>query len=230
MSDIINISVVALAALLHATLQLGLGCLTLLYHESASRHITKKTKRLISSFFSGFGIMIILLLGASCFLVDRLLGNLFSGGIFYILIGVLVALALVMWFFYYRRGTSTELWLPKPFAHFVDHRAKVTSNDTESFSLGILCAFAELPIAIVPLIIATSNILVSSPNLQLLLVALYTLITVSPLFIFRLAIHTGHTAVDIQKWRLRNKTFLRFISGIAFLVLATFIIVFEATP
>jgi len=228
MSDLLNTAIIILAAILHATLQLGLGSLTLLYHESAGRNIAKKTKRLVSSFISGVGIMVILLLGASCFIVDRLLGNPLPQEIFYVLIGVLTALAIIMWFFYYRRGNSTELWLPKRFALFTNRRAQSTNNDTEAFSLGLFCTFAELPIAIAPLILATSSILNTNPDYQLLQVALYSLITVAPPLIFRLAIHTGRTAVDVQKWRLRNKTFLRLISAAAFLALAAFIVVFKA--
>jgi len=227
MSDLLNTSIVVLAAILQATLQLGLGSLTLLYHESASRNITKKTKRLISSFISGVGLMVILLLGATCFIVDRLLGNPLSQEIFYILIGVLTALAIIMWFFYYRRGHSTELWLPKRFALFTNRRAQSTGSDTEAFSLGIFCTFAELPIAVAPLILATSSILDTTPDYQLIQLALYCLITIAPLLIFRFAIHTGRTAVDVQKWRVRNKTFLRLISAAAFLALAAFIVVFK---
>ena len=225
-ANLTAIATVILAALLHATVQLGLAALTLLYHESATRHVTKKTKSLISSFIAGTGIMIILLVGATCFIADRLIGIPICTEVLCAIAGVLIATSIIMFFLYYRKS-GTELWIPKPIANFVHHRAKVTDNNTEAFSLGILCSISELPIIITPLVVATSSILSAPAYLQLLLVALYAIIAVLPPIIFRLSVHTGRTAIDIQKWRLKNKNFLRAISGFAFLILALFIITFQ---
>ncbi len=225
-TDLINLATVFLAAVLHAAVQLGLSALTLLYHESATRHVTKKTKRLISSFIAGTGIIIILLLGVACFIADRLLGIPLCTELICTIAGVLIASSIVMFFFYFRHS-GTELYIPKPVANFIHRRANITDSNTEAFSLGILCALTELPIVIAPIVIAASCILTTSPEFQLLLVPLYTIIAIAPSIAFRFSVHTGRTAIDIQKWRLKNKSFLRAISGIAFLTLAIFIIVFK---
>lgn len=47
------IGVIVLAALVHATLQMNLGSLLLLYHESLGKHIKKRTKFLVSNYIFG---------------------------------------------------------------------------------------------------------------------------------------------------------------------------------
>ena len=52
-------------------------------------------------------------------------------------------------------------------------------------------------------------------------------IAILPLILTRIMIRRGKTVVDIQKWRVKNKTFLRVVSGVCFVVLAMFIIAFK---
>ena len=227
MSEILSIATIALAGLVHATLQLGLSCLLLLYHESMGKHVRKRTRRLVSSFISGSGILVFLLLAATCFIISNIFNGALTAEILAIAIGILAALAIVMWFFYYKTSKSTELWLPKVVARFVDSRAKTTNSNTEAFSLGILTCFAELPFIIILILIAGNSILELPTTHQTLMVAVYTIISIIPFIVLRFAIRSGKTVVDIQKWRLRNKTFLRIISGVGFLVLGLFLFAFK---
>ena len=144
-----------------------------------------------------------------------------------IIICILTLLAIFMWFFYYRHGHTTELWLPKSTARFITTRARQTRSNTEAFSLGILTCILELPISAVLLVLAASSILALPDVWQLLAILVYTLVTITPLFVMQLAFRRGKTVVDAQRWRLQNKNFLRIISGIGFLVLAIFIFTFE---
>jgi hypothetical protein len=227
MSETLNLATIVLTALVHATLQLSLGCLLLLYHESMGKHIRKRTRRLVSSFIIGVGSIVFLLLASACFVVSNLFANTPHFEIFAIIIGVLAALAIIMWFFYYKRGNSTELWLPKTIAHFIDSRAKVTNNNTEAFSLGILVCLAEMPFTLILILVAGSSIIELPPASQTLMVAIYTIITLIPLIFLRLCLRSGKTVVDIQRWRLHNKTFLRIISGVGFLTLGLFLLSFK---
>lgn len=227
MSEFVSVATVILAAIAHASLQLGLGCLLLLYHESTGKHIRSKTRNLVGSFISGIGMITFLFLATACFVVSGIFGGALSNEILIIIIGALSAIAIIMWFFYYRRGNSTELWLPKSVAKFVDNRAKVTNSNTESFSLGILTSFAEMPFALFLLLVAGNSILEIDPMYQPLTVAIYTIIVIIPLIIFRFAIRSGHNVVDVQKWRVRNKVFLRVVSGFCFLLLGVFVFAFK---
>ncbi len=229
MDDVSNLAIVALSGLTYASLQLGLSGLLLLYHSSLGKNnIKSKTRQLAGSFISGVGLMSIILLAAICFFIYSIFeGQILSAPALSALVGALAAVALVMWLFYYRRGNTTELWLPKSVGGVVDSQAKSVKNNTEAFFLGTLTCFAELPISIIVFTIAANSILSLSFNYQLLGVAIFAVIAVLPLIVLRIAIRSGRTVVDIQKWRVRNKKFLRIVAGFAFLVLAMYIFTFK---
>lgn len=228
MSSLLVVAIVLLSALVHATLQLGLGALLLLYHASLGKHIKTKTKSLVGSFISGIGMFILLALATATFAIGAWTeGDGLPLFCLAVLIGILVALAIIIWFFYYRRGRATELWLPKVVARYINQRAKVTENNTEAFSLGLLASFGELPFTLALIIVAANSILGLSRIYQPLMAVLYALIAILPMIIMRLAIRRGKTVVDIQKWRVKNKTFLKIISGALFLVLGLFLLAFK---
>jgi len=227
MEMVVPYSEVFLAAVIHATLQLELGALLLLYHASIGKHVRKKTKHLVSSYISGIGTFILLSLATVAFVLDRYFGKTLYAEELIIIVCMLVALAIIAWMFYYRRGRSTELWLPRSVAKFIDKRAKLTNSNTEAFSLGLLTSFAEMPFALILLVVAANSIL-ELPHLhQLIAIGMYTIVAILPSVILRLAIRKGQTVVDIQRWRVKHKTFFRILTGVGFLVLASFIFTFE---
>lgn len=227
MEMIIPFSEVFLAAVIHATLQLSLGALLLLYHASLGKHVRKKTRFLVDSYISGLGTLVFLSLGAIIFVLDRYFGKPLYIEELVIVVGMLVALAIAAWFVYYRRGKSTELWLPRSVARFIDKRAKLTNSNTEAFSLGLLTSLAEMPFTLVLFVVAANSTMVLPPMYQILAVAMYTLITIIPPVVLRFAIRKGQTVVSIQRWRVKHKTFFRLLTGVGFLVLAFFLFTFE---
>lgn len=228
MSDIISFGIIFLAALTHAFLQLGMGSLLLLYHASLGKHIRKKTKTLVSSFISGFGMIILLSVAATCYVLYSIFNNeplpieLLS-----MLIGIIFSAAIIMWTVYYRRGKTTELWLPKAVAKFISSRANVTESNTEAFSLGLLACFAEFPLSLVLIIVAANSILELNQVERNLALVGYVIIVLLPLIITRIFIRKGKTVVDVQRWREDNKTFLRIISGLLFIVLGAFLVAYR---
>lgn len=227
MEMIIPLSEVFLAAVVHATLQLELGALLLLYHASLGKHVRKKTKSLVTSYISGIGMLVLMSLTATTFVLDRTFGKALYPEEMMIVVGMLVALAIAAWFFYYRTGRSTELWLPRVVAKFIDKRAKLTNSNTEAFSLGMLTSLAEMPFTLVLMIVAANSILSLSLPYQMLAIVIYTIITIIPPVILRLAIRKGQNVVDVQRWRVRNKMFFRILTGVGFLVLGCFLFSFE---
>lgn len=227
MSGLIGLGLIVLASLVHATMQLGTGTLLLLYHASRNKHIKSKTRNLVGSFISGIGIIVFLGVSAACFILIRIFTDDLSKVLFIIAVGILVALAIIIWFFYYRKGEGTELWLPKSVAKFIDGRAKITESNTEAFTLGILTFFAELPFTFILIFLGAAGVLTLPWLYQLLGVVLYTIIAILPLVIMRIAIRSGKTVVDIQRWRVKNKNFLKIIAGVGLIVLALFIIAFK---
>ena len=173
MEMVVPYSEVVLAAAIQATLQLGLAALLLLYHASLGKHVRKKTKRLVSSYIAGMGFLVFLSLGTIIFILDRYFNKALYPEELVIVISMLVALAIASWFFYYRRGKTTELWLPRNVARYIDGRAKLTNSNAEAFSLGMLTTFAEMPFSIILLVVAANSILKLPLLHQIIAVAVY---------------------------------------------------------
>lgn len=227
MDALVPLGVVVLAALIHSTFQLGLGALLLLYHASLGKHIYRRTLKLVSAFTAGFAVMILLMLAAACFFIWAICGRSLPFWGTAVLVALLAVLAVAVWLLYYRRGRATELWLPKSIARYIDRRAKLTESTTEAFSLGLLACFGEFPFTLVLIITAASGVLEFTTSFRAPVVALYTIIAVLPLVVMRLTIRRGATVVEVQKWRVKHKLFLRAISGLGLVVLAIFLLTFK---
>ena len=223
-----DIFIVVLTGLIHAMFQLGVGTLLLLYHASLGKHIKRKAGELVTNYIFGNGFLTLILVSAVAFVIYTIFNGSMNPAMLTIFVGVLVALAVSVWVFYYRWGSKgTELWLPKSVSKFINKRANLTDNNTEAFGLGMLACFAELPFTLV-LILSAANSIISLPEgLRIFMVTIYTLLSVSPMIAMRIAITNGQTVVDIQKWRMKNKNFLRVWSGAAFAVLAFFLLAFK---
>lgn len=227
MESYIPISIIILSGLVAASLQLPLGALLLLYHASIGKNVRKKTKVLASSFISGVTLMNFLLLGTAIFLISVLTpaGKLPEIG-YSIVLCVLLMLGIIAWFFYYKRKGSTELWLPRHLARFIDSRAKATESDSEAFSLGLLVPLAEICFTLPLLVLCADAILNLSTPFQALGLVIFTVFSIIPLLALRFSIRKGHNVAEVQRWRIKNKTFFRIFTGAGFLVLAAFVLAF----
>lgn len=227
MDMVIPFGEVILAALVHASLQVQLGALLLLYHASLGKHVRKKTKTIVSSYISGIGTLVFLGVAAICFLFDRYFGQALYPEEIVIVVSMLVAIAIIVWGFYYKRGKSTELWLPRTVARFIDKRAKETNSNTEAFALGVLTSLAEMPFTLVLMVVAANSILKLPTYWQIISVVVYAVLSILPPIILRLAVRRGESIANIQRWRVKHKSFMRLISGVGFVVLALFLFAFE---
>ena len=224
MSDLLSIATIILAGIIQASLQLSLGGLVLLYHSSMGRHKKRKTRYLAKSYIWGACSISFVIVCAGAFLIQQILGKSMTQEWMVISIGALAACALVMWLGYYRDGKGTELWLPKSFSRFITRRTKYTNDNIEAFSLGILSAFAEFPItAAIYFVVANCLLSAQSPLLAALL---YIAIVAMPMLILKISIKSGRNVIVAQKWRIRNKRFVKIFSGSGFVILALFIVAF----
>ena len=221
------LGVIILAAIAHASLQMNIGSLLLLYHESLGKHLKKRTKFLVTNYVLGVSFLVMMTLAATSYFIYLFFGSSLSTICLVILVGILVALTLCIWFFYYRSGRSTELWLPKPISRYITRRAKQTDSNIEAFALGLLASFAETPFVIVLFLVTADSLLKLSVELQISMFFIYTLIAILPLVFLRIAIKHGNTVVEVQKWRLKNKTFMKVLSGSLFVTLAIFLTAFR---
>ncbi len=224
MSDLLSIATVILAGIIQASLQLSLGGLVLLYHSSMGRHKKRKTRYLAKSYIWGAASISFVAVCAGAFMILNLFGGAMTQEWIMIIIGALAACSLVMWLGYFRDGNGTELWLPKVFSRYITRRAKYTGDNIEAFALGMLSAFAEFPITIAIYFVVANCLL--SVKLPLLVALLYVAIVTAPMVVLKVSIKSGKNVVSAQKWRIKNKRFVKFFSGSGFAVLALFIIAF----
>ncbi len=231
MSVSVSLGIIFFSALICALFQLSLGTLLLLYHSSLGRFVKKKTKSLASSFISGVCLMSFLLLASSVFLDFALFGSPLPKFVLCVFVGILVALALIIWFLYFRPGKlkkdSTELWLPKKISRFINSRARITNDNSEAFSLGLLTVLGELPFTFILFLLSGASILELPESLEVLALVVFAVFSVLPLIILRFAIRKGKTVVEVQRFRVRNKFFFKILTGFCFLILAAFIFAFK---
>lgn len=227
MSDFTNIAIILLAGVTQATLQLSFGALILLFHSSIGKHRRRKTYHLAQSYIIGTGAISFLSVAAIAFILSVLFdGNFEAKTALMILVGILLVSSIIMWRFYFRKGSRTELWLPRSFAKFIGKRARETNDGIEAFSLGILSSFAEAPISLSLYVVAAYGVLSLDGYWQLFGLLLYTALSILPLAILKLRIRTGNNVVEVQKWRVKNKAFLKMFSGWSFITLAAVVLSF----
>lgn len=226
MSDIVCIATLVLAGITQASLQLGLGGLILLYHNSLGKHRRRKTRFLARNYIYGSCAISFLAVCAFCFLIGSFFDGALTAEWLTICAGIFAACGAIMCVLYYRKGRTTELWLPKSFTRFIQKKARQTNDTVEAFSLGLLSSFAEMPFSVAIYFVAANCILHLNGSLQVAAAIGYAIFTAIPLIVLKLRIKTGRNAVEAQKWRVKNKAFSKVFSGSAFMILAAFVIAY----
>ena len=198
----------------------------MLYHSSLGKHRRRKTRYLAKSYIWGAGAINLLAVGTCCYFISHIFVGKMNTTWLLITIGALLATSIVMWALYYRNQGSTELWLPRSFVRYIRRKSREVNDDISAFSLGMLSAFAEMPISIALYIVAGNAIVQMSENYQIVTLLGYALLSVLPMFVLKLRIKSGSSVVAAQRWRLKNRGFTQVTSGAGFLVLGLFILAF----
>ncbi len=227
MDTLTSLAIVAFAALIHASFQLSVSVLTLLSgHAIGARKSRAQVLRLTTSYMTGAGIMTLLVLSLASLVFLHVFGSQVPLLVWALVCGLVFGIGIAVWLFYYRPGKDgTELWIPRPFARYLNDRSKKTKFGTEAFSLGLTSVIAEL-IFIIPTVCITALVLIELPSVwQLAGIAIYTAISLFGLLITWSFIGSGKSLARIQKWRTDNKRFLQFTAGSALIILGFFVYV-----
>lgn len=228
MDTLTAFSIVALAALIHTSFQLGVSMITLLSsHAGGKRLKGGHTLRLVGAFLGGTIAMTLLLVSSMSYITAVLFGNSIPDVVWEFTAGALVIIGIAVWIFYYRRGDGTSLWLPRPLAQLLHERIQSTTLSAEAFSLGLTGVIAELIFLAVPVLAASLAIVTLPVVWQLPAVILYVVIASLGMIVVSVLIGSGHKLTHIQEWRESNKRFLQFIAGFGLLVLSGYIYVNE---
>lgn len=226
MSIFSSLTIIAFAALLHASFQLSVSVLTLMSgHAIGAKYSQARTRRLTISFIFGSAIATLLLLTFFSFVLLNLSSVYNFHFAWIISCSLVIGTGVAVWLFYYRRESGTMLWIPRGMAEYLNNRSKATKSSAEAFSLGLSSVFGELLI-IIALIIISSLVLVQLPSMwQFVGLGIYTILSLASLLTVWKLIGSGHKLSQIQKWREKNKSFLQFVAGGGLIILGFFVYV-----
>lgn len=228
-NELIALSIVCLAALIHASFQLSISTLTLMSGHTIGRGRSHmRLVSLLGSFTAGAATMTTLLICTIGLTISYLTVSIAVPPVLWAAAcGLLFGVGIAVWMFYYRKGKGTVLWLPRPTSEFLAERSKKTKNTGEAFALGLASVFGELLFIIAPLLTSVLVLLPLEPDWQLLGILLYVAISMSSLLLVALLVSGGHKLSRIQRWRETNKNFLQFASGTALFILGFYLYVNE---
>lgn len=225
MSIFTSVSILFLAMLIQAFLQLTPGLFSIFYHSALAKTTRKKADDLALYYILGVEVSLAIIFIAIFFLMALIFTNQsFITGIFPWLMAGIFGAESVAVFFYYFRKKSTALFLPRKAANSLALRAKNLKNRSDAFVLGFIAALPELIFTIPLFMIVSFEMLKISDFPSYFIVFLYILFAISPLFLIRTFFRGDLNLADIQKLRTKNQPFYRLILTIGFLLLALLMI------
>ena len=220
------LSVVALAAIIHTSFQLSVSVVTLLSSHTVGKGATpQKAFRLVGAFLGGTVVTTFLIVCTLLYLATTMDIWQQPSNLWTIVCTLLIGIGVAIWVLYYRRGTGTPLWIPRPFARFLTNRVRTTSLSVEAFSLGMTTVIAELPFMAAPVIASTLALAYLPTHLQLAAALGYVLVASGSMIVVTILIGSGHNLSHIQRWREANKRFLQFAAGSGLIILGFFLYV-----
>ncbi len=218
------------AALVQASLALGVSLLTLLSGQAlASRTVRKSNLNRLSGFYILgyflFTLTAVINLSYVFLRFDwRFLDEIWAWlAIFAILVGYVILL------FYYRKtGKGTTLWLPRSAAKYLFNQTRRVKNPFEAFLLGVASVLAELLFVVIPITVAALTVSVMIDDLQFVGILVYSVVATIPLAILWWIQASGGKLSIFQRWREKNKPFLQIISGLLMITLGLYLLILKS--
>lgn len=223
MSFFTSLSILILVSLIQASLQLVPSIFMIFYHYASGKK-SRKTADSLALFF---------LLGVETFATIMFLSiySIYYSVFFnfpsielkifpWVLAGITLALSIVSFFFYFRKSNGTELFLSRKLAKNLLFRAKSVKTRSDAFALGFFTSIGELifnlPLFILAVVsINQFNDIPRSPFASLFIIA-----SAIPVISVFAMYHAGYNLAEIERRRIKDKTFFRFVIPLGFLLLA----------
>lgn len=222
MSIFISVIVLILAMLIPFFMQFVPGVFALFYHYSLGKTTTQKADDKSLSFIIGAEFF-----NAAIWLLIYFLAFLFFYNVpgphdifFYIMAGIFIAEAIAVLFFYYRKGKSTALFIPRSITNGIIANIKKNKTRSDCIVLGAMSGLFELIFTLPAIIISTSILTNFETFPSTLIIVISIVMSVLPLFIVRGAFRLNHNLAEIERVRVKIKPFIKFILFFSFLFLA----------
>lgn len=226
-----SLGIVILIMFILAFLQFIPGLFLLFEHYTYGQLSRKKASKI--SFFFIFGVcasVALLFLFIYFVLASSHLYNIVNHSILaWIFSGIFIASSLIMFIGYFRRGSGTELFLPRQFVHKYTELASHSLTPVEAFFLGFTSTIPELIFTIPLFIYMTFELSIFEENIlpKIILIVAVILSSIVPLLAIQGLFNHHHNLALIQRFRVKNKAFLRWFLGLLYLLIATIIIAFR---
>lgn len=216
-----------LAAVLHASFQLGVSLLTLLSgHSIGAKRSHAQLLKLSFAYIGGVIFLTTLVLSTAGFLAS-LISSPREPVILWVVIASLnIGIGFAVTLFYYRRK-GTELWIPRSMARYLTERTKKTKHTAEAFTLGMGSVASELLFILGPVSVAALLIVRLGALEQIAGLLGYIFVASLPLIIIVILVGSGHKISAIQRWREGNKRFLQYAAGSGLIVLGLYLFITE---
>ena len=232
MSIFTSLSFLILIVLTLSFLQLPSGVFTLFYHHALGKNSKKRAADLSLFFILGVQTASVALFLICYSLIYATFLNQpgFETNLpAWILAGVLLALAIFSFFFYFRKSSATSLYIPRRLAAAFKNHIKIVKNRSDAFALGAVSSALESLFTLPLFLLASVEImrLDSSPCPRNLLAFLVVSLPLLPLFFIRAMFRTNHTLAEVERRRVSSKTFFRLALTLGYLALAILIITFR---
>lgn len=232
MTVFVSVGIIILAMLIMASMQLTPGTFLLFYHSALGKYSKSKVSFLTLYFFLGvetisaFLFLSCYMLTNACFLFTSCPEK---SVLAWILVGILFALTFLFFFLYYRNNKTTELFISRRLASCLQQKAAKAKTRSDAFALGATSSICELVFTF-PLYIITSIEIMGLGNNFVVadfLTLLYVFTPIIPVTIIYTRFRTGHNLVDIQKRRIKNINFAKFLVCLTYITIAILIICFR---
>ena len=145
----------------------------------------------------------------------------------WIMAGISIALGIISFFFYFRKSRGTELFIYRKFSKNLFSHTKTVKTSTDAFMLGCFSGVAELgfTLPLYVLAVVAINQLTIFPRSPFSI--LFILSSIIPILSIIILYHTGHNIATIERSRVKNKPFFRFIIPLGYALLAFALISME---
>ena len=228
MSVLTSLGIVIVVLLIVALMQLTPSVFLLFSHHAFGKFSKNRASDLVLFFILGAETMLALLLVVIYFVFNSLLSffNINNAVLAWALGGILIALGILYFLFYYKRGKNTELFISRKCANSFHQKIGVAKTRSDAFLLGMIALIPELMFTLPVYIVMILEVMRigGSPLARSGLLFLVILVALLPLIVIHVLFNTGHNLANIQKMRVKNKMFLRFVVSILYLMLAALVI------
>lgn len=205
------LSLLALVALFENSLQLDAATLTFMSGHALGKQTShRRLVKLTRSFTMGAVFIWWLLVSTTCLILYFSFGNFLGTIDFWGLLAILsIAEGLILICLILLHPDHQHPWISTGFKDFLYKRAKRTNSPAEAFSLGISSVVAQLPILIVPLILAGATLL-SLPSHNLIIgILIFSIVAGLPLLIIHSLVSYKISISAIQQFCFKYRSFFK---------------------